>query len=252
MLSTLDLFLSEEMLHKLKSYYLRQRYIPTRLSPFLNPFYLARGGLLKSIVALGQNMGRNILDVGCGTSPYRFLIPHDSWRGLEIDTPEARSRGVADDFYDGFAFPYAPNQFDGVLCNQVLEHVFTPEKFLSELFRVLKPGGHLLLSVPFIWDEHEPPFDFGRYTSFGLASLLEGAGFKMIQHHKVGTGATVIFQLVNAYVHKLVAGRSSYLRGLAMMFIMAPVNLLAIVLIPLLPHHEDLYLDHVVLAEKPL
>ena len=240
------------MFYKLKIYYLRQRYIPTRLSVVLNPFYLARVGLLNSIVALGQNLGRNILDVGCGTSPYRFLIPHDSWRGLEIDTPEARTRGVADDYYEGLSFPYGPNHFDGVLCNQVLEHVFTPEEFLAELFRVLKPGGKLLLSVPFIWDEHEQPYDYGRYTSFGLASLLGGAGFEILRHEKVGTGSTVLFQLVNAYVHKLVAQRSFYLQGLAMMFIMAPVNLLAIILIPLLPHHGDLYLDHVVLAEKPL
>jgi SAM-dependent methyltransferase len=240
------------MLNTLKDYYLRQRYIPTLLSPFLNPFYLARSGLLKSIVAMGQDAGRNILDVGCGTSPYRLRIPHESWRGLEIDTPEARSRGWADDFYDGISFPYASHHFDGVLCNQVLEHVFTPEKFLSELFRVLEPGGKLIISVPFIWDEHEQPFDFGRYTSFGLVSLLEGAGFKIIQYQKVGTGPTVLFQLVNAYVHKLVANRSPILRGMAMIFIMAPVNLLAIALIPLLPHHEDLFLDQVVLAEKPL
>lgn len=138
------------MLNRVKDFYLRQRYIPTLLSPFMNPFYLARSGLLKSIVAMGQDIGRNILDVGCGTSPYRLRIPHESWRGLEIDTPEARSRGGADDFYDGFSFPYVSHHFDGVLCNQVLEHVFTPEKFLSELFRVLKPGGKLLLSVPFI------------------------------------------------------------------------------------------------------
>lgn len=74
----------------------------------------------------------------------------------------------------------------------------------------------------------------------------------MIQHEKVGTGTTVLFQLVNAFVHKLVANRSPILRGMAMIFVMTPVNLLAIVLIPSLSQHEDLFLDHVVFAEKPL
>lgn len=163
------------MFQSLKLYYFRQRYAPTLLSPFLNPFYLARIGLLKFIVAMGQNMGRNVLHVGCGTTPYRALIPHESWCGLEFDTPEAGARQIADDFYDGFAFSYESNHFDGVLCNQVLEHVFTPENFLSELYRVLEPGGKLLLSVPFIWDEHEQPYDYRRYTTFGLESLLEEA-----------------------------------------------------------------------------
>ena len=72
-----------------------------------------------------------------------------------------------------------------MLCNQVLEHVFNPQEFLGELGRVLARGGRLLLTVPFVWDEHEQPFDYARYSSFGLKALLEQHGFRVLQHRKL-------------------------------------------------------------------
>jgi SAM-dependent methyltransferase len=70
----------------------------------------------------------------------------------------------------------------------VLEHVFNPDDFLNEVNRVLKPSGKLLLTVPFVWDEHEQPYDYARYSSFGLRSLLEKHGFSIVKHEKVGGG----------------------------------------------------------------
>ena len=58
------------------------------------------------------------------------------------------------------------------MCNQVLEHVFNPDDFVREIARVLKPGGALLLTVPFVWNEHEQPYDYARYSSFGLRAFL--------------------------------------------------------------------------------
>jgi len=251
-LSSLFISLYNIAYRDLFQYYLRQRYSPTFLSVFINPFYFARKGLFKAIQSTANRLGMDVLDVGCGTSPYRSLIPHTSWRGLEIDTKEARLRQLADDFYDGVHFPYPSHSFDSLLCNQVLEHVFTPQSFIEELFRVLKPGGTLLLTVPFIWDEHEQPFDYGRYTSFGLRSLLEAAGFIIIEHRKIGTGATVLFQLANAYAHKMLTGKSISVRMCGVLLVIAPINLLGILLIPILPVNQDLYLDHLIVAERPL
>ena len=70
-------------------------------------------------------------------------------------TALVRQRGEADYFYDGQSFPFKGGSFDVVLTNQVLEHVFNPDVFLSEIHRVLTPDGVLLLTVPFLWDEHE-------------------------------------------------------------------------------------------------
>ena len=65
----------------------------------------------------------------------------------------------ADRSYDGKTFPFSDGEFDAVLTSEVLEHVFNPDEFLSEINRVLRDDGVLLLTVPFVWDEHEQPFD---------------------------------------------------------------------------------------------
>lgn len=78
-----------------------------------------------------------------------------------------------DMFYNGITFPIDSCSIDGVICTQVLEHVANPESLISEIERVLKPGGKLILTVPFLWQQHEKPYDFTRFTSFGLRRLLE-------------------------------------------------------------------------------
>jgi SAM-dependent methyltransferase len=66
-----------------------------------------------------------------------------------------RENGIADDLYDVERFPYQGLSFDSVLFNQVLEHVFNPNEFLTEINRILRSGAQLLLTVPFAWDWHE-------------------------------------------------------------------------------------------------
>src|SRR3546814_13294445 len=76
-----------------------------------------------------------MLDVGCGTKPYRELFELEEYIGLEIDSPSARTQSRADYFYDGKKFPFEAEIFNSVLCNQVLEHVFNPDDFLQEVDR---------------------------------------------------------------------------------------------------------------------
>ena len=142
------------------------------------------------------------------------------------------------------------DSFDSVLCNQVLEHVFNPDYFLSEIHRVLKPSGKLLLTVPFVWDEHEKPYDFARYTSFGLTSLLEKNGFHVLEHRKIGADATILFQLINAYFFKVIQKLPKIIRFFLVISIMAMVNILGVILGWVLPKNPDLYLDQLILVEK--
>jgi SAM-dependent methyltransferase len=192
-----------------------------------------------------------ILDVGCGRKPYRDLMPCARYVGLEVDSPHARAHSFADAYYDGRVFPFADGSFDGALCSQVFEHVFTPAPFLREVQRVIRPGGHLVLTVPFVWDEHEQPHDFARYSSFGLRAELERAGFEVVAMRKSMADSRVLFQLWNAYLYKLTRSRSSGLNLLAMLLLMAPVNVAGIICGKILPRNADLYLDNLVLARKP-
>ena len=76
----------------------------------------------------------------------------------------------ADFFYNGDYFPFDDNSFDCLVCFQVMEHVDNVDLFLAEIKRVLKPDGLLLASAPFMWPEHEMPYDFKRWTSIGFLS----------------------------------------------------------------------------------
>jgi SAM-dependent methyltransferase len=77
------------------------------------------------------------------------------------------------------AIPLADNSFDTVLCTQTIEHVYDHQKLLAEAFRLLKPGGYLILSGPFYWPLHEEPHDFFRFTRYGFEELLRSTGFSV-------------------------------------------------------------------------
>jgi SAM-dependent methyltransferase len=236
------------MIKSLKQIIQKEQFEPTLLGVFLNPFFIARRGLLKSIRELGKNINGKTLDVGCGTKPYEKYFNCSEYVGLEIETTLNRELKKADYFYNGKTFPFKDSEFDSVVTNQVLEHVFNPDEFLKEMNRVLKVEGKLLLTVPFVWDEHEQPYDYARYSSFGLKSLLEEHGFEVVKQQKSVNDFRVIIQLVNAYVYKKVH-QLQLIRQLTTISFCAVVNVIGL-LSALLPKNNDLYLDNVILARK--
>lgn len=237
--------------NRLRRWKQRQQFLPGPGGFLVNPFYFARRGLLEGLQEFLPQLRGAVLDVGCGSQPYRALVPAARYVGLEIDTPQARASFAADVYYDGRTLPFDAGSFDAVLCSQVFEHVFTPAEFLGEISRVLRPGGLLLLTVPFVWDEHEQPRDFARYSSFGLRTLLERAGFEVRAQRKSLADGRVLFQMLNAYLYKVTLTRRPRINLLMALLLMAPVTLLGMGFGRLLPGNADLYLDNIVLARKP-
>jgi SAM-dependent methyltransferase len=231
-------------------YFNRQHFNPDILGLFVNPFYFARKGLHENISTFANKITGRTLDVGCGQKPYEKLFGSSHYIGLEIDSPENRQNKKADYFYDGMKFPFQDNEFDSIIVNEVFEHVFNPTDFLQEINRVLKPEGILLMTVPFVWDEHEQPHDYARYSSFGLVSIVEKHGFKVIERRKSMNDIRVIFQMLTGYIYKKTVSRNGYLNLLTTLFLMAPINVLGELLSKILPSSDDLYLDNIILAKK--
>jgi SAM-dependent methyltransferase len=239
------------MFARLKSSIREQDFNPGKLGLLVNPFYFARKALRQQIKSLARHISGRVLDVGCGSKPYESLLNCSEYVGMEIDTPENREKKIADLLYTGGAFPIEDSSFDWVVSTEVFEHVFNPDVFLSEIARVLKPSGGLLLTVPFIWDEHEQPFDYARYTSFGLRYLLESHGFEIIELRKSVDDIRVIFQMINAYLYKKVISENRPIRNsMLILLLMAPFNLTGALLAKLMPSNSDLYLDNIILARK--
>lgn len=117
-----------------------------------------------------------VIDLGCGFTPYRHLI-HNA---LVYHTLDARPRREVDFVADIQRMTVVPSEcYDTALCFEVLEHVPDTQEALREIHRVLKPGGRLIFSVPFLSRLHELPHDYYRFTANGIAYLLEGTGFTL-------------------------------------------------------------------------
>jgi SAM-dependent methyltransferase len=120
-----------------------------------------------------------VLDVGCGHKPYRSLLLSPASRASDyigVDLP-GNPYSAPDLEWDGVTLPRADGSVDSVLLTEVLEHCPDPAHVLGEVYRVLRPGGFLFLTVPFIWPIHTVPNDEYRYTPFSLERLLAGADF---------------------------------------------------------------------------
>ena len=154
---------------------------------WLGTFYLSR----KLNKLLPQLNGR-ILDVGCGKCPYRTLFSKAT-EYIGIDVVEG---GKADFIVTpDAAWPLADASFDVVLATQVIEHVENLPYTLGEISRVCKPGGIIILSFPFLYNEHGSPYDFQRYTIHGASKLMP---YKVkTLERQGGFGSTVIILTLN-------------------------------------------------------
>lgn len=140
--------------------------------------------------------GARVLDAGAGNAPYAELFRHCSY----VTSDWTHSPHDAAEDVDIIAslddLPLDDCVFDAVVCTQVLEHVPNPLAALEELRRVLAPGGRLWLTAPLVWEVHEEPYDFFRYTAYGLRSLLEHAGYVDVDVRPLNGYFTTVGQLL--------------------------------------------------------
>jgi SAM-dependent methyltransferase len=123
-----------------------------------------------------------VVDLGCGTRPYENDILDTADYYIGVDWGNTMHGAHADVIADvAQPLPLRDHAADCVVAFDVLEHVAEPGRMLAESWRILQPGGMLMISVPFQWWVHEAPWDFYRYTRHGLEYLLGKAGFADVQ-----------------------------------------------------------------------
>ncbi|NQT30395.1 MAG: class I SAM-dependent methyltransferase [Candidatus Saganbacteria bacterium] len=134
--------------------------------------------------------GDILLDAGAGNQPYRKLFSQANYESCDYQVVLEESNQATDipqTFHcDLENIPKPDNTYDAIICNQVLEHVKRPQKVVSEMFRVLRPGGKLFLTTPQCSGLHMPPHNYFNFLEFGLRFLFEQAGFEIVSIKPLG------------------------------------------------------------------
>jgi SAM-dependent methyltransferase len=158
-------------------------------------FDLQAGSLWRDLSRVLATVRGTLVDVGCGAQPYRRLLPSGAdYIGLDTERAHADFGYAMPDvrlIADDGRWPVEDASADVVLATETLEHVVDPPAFLAEAHRCLRPGGRLVLTVPFAARWHYIPNDYWRFTPSALRILLERAGFAEVVVHARGNERTV-------------------------------------------------------------
>ena len=224
---------------------------PRLLGLFLNPSHIIRRSLRQAIKEQSRLIEGRVLDFGCGSKPYEALFTRaTAYIGADIlVSGHEHTESKVDFFYDGNSLPFADKEFDAVVSFEVFEHIFNLPQVLPEISRVTRDSGYLLISIPFAWGEHEVPYDFARYTSFGISHLLQNHGYEIVSLRKTTTSFLAICQLFISYLESIAPkNRLGWL--LFLLCLSLPCTTLAYALNRVLPKRDALFCNTVVLARK--
>lgn len=148
--------------------------------------------------ALRAHARGRLLDLGCGNVPlYEMYRPSIS-SAICVDWPNSyHGRAHVDVACDlNQPFPFASSSFDTIVVSDVMEHLFDYQTVWSEMARLLRPSGRLIVGVPFLYWLHEEPFDHFRPTEFALRRYCEQHGFRIVTLAPYGGACDVIFDIV--------------------------------------------------------
>lgn len=229
----------------------KEKFQPGIIGFFINNNYLIRKPLFNAIRKHTLKLEGDLLDFGCGSKPYKsFFKNTKSYIGVDykIEGREERQREV-DVFYDGKNIPFEDKKFDSILCTEVLEHVFNVEELLKEFNRILKVGGKALITTPFMWEEHEVPYDYARYTTPALLSLYKKHGFDIVENSRTGDYIKILFQFQINYIKNILPG-NKIIRQIILVPFVFLLNLLGTIFSAILPKEQTAYFNNVFLLEK--
>lgn len=146
----------------------------------------------------------SVLDLGGGKGGYRPIVGDraEDYKVSDLYAPNADFRD------DARNLGHKDNTFDTILCLEMLEHVDDTQKVVSELYRVLKPGGHVIATAPFMLAQHGNPEDFYRFTPRGLEFFFKRAGFTVAESGGLGGVKSTIAKIFKTFAKDGRTGKS--------------------------------------------
>lgn len=181
-----------------------------RLQPSLGDWdYLILKDIVAYVKGASINCAGRLLDFGCGRSPYRGLFPRCEYLRADLDMSKGADFVVAED-----GTLNAPTGgFNVILSTQVAEHVMFPNVYFSEAFRLLQPGGVLILTTHGMWEDHAVPYDFQRWTADGLERDLRSVGFVDVHVTRLSCESRALWQMISHHWSMCLEG-PGLLRGI--------------------------------------
>jgi SAM-dependent methyltransferase len=191
----------------------RSKFIGLPLTADTQDIFWMRNAIEGALRAALPRFHGTLLDVGCGVKPYEEILlgagsAVQRYIGLDLAPTEgaAYAQAAPDITWDGTVIPMDDASVDSVMATEVLEHCPEPGRVLSEIFRVLRPGGTLFLTVPFLWPLHDMPYDEYRYTPFSLERIMRTAGFTGVELKPTGGWNASLAQMIGLYVERAPMG----------------------------------------------
>ncbi|QDC51241.1 methyltransferase domain-containing protein [Candidatus Methylopumilus universalis] len=221
-------------------------FLDKRLNYSGDKWFSLDGILQRQISAFlpSNSLGR-ILDYGAGNSPYRSFLSYKSY--ITLDITQNLTNSVDFIVNPEEKLPFDDSSFETVLLLDVLEHLPDPDRVLGEIVRVLSPGGRLFISVPFIYREHETPYDIARYTSFGIRNLINRHKGHIHRLDKVGN---IYYTLLTLFLERGVSNGEINTLGLTGRVANFLIRQLVPLMVPLLrlpPSNQDGIYHHILI-----
>lgn len=192
----------------------------------------------KLLEQASQYVKGDVYDLGCGSAAYREWVLDSGNSYCGVDWSNARGGANVDIICDlNKKIELPDNVADTVLSFSVLEHLYAPESFLKECFRVMKNGAYILLRVPWQWQVHEAPHDYYRYSPNGLHHLLTKAGFSVVDVRPLSGLMSTLVLKANLFTRRKIRGPRLFRRGCEQA--LTPFWFLGQLLAPQLDKHFD-------------
>ncbi len=138
-----------------------------------------------SLLLMHHYIRGDMIDLGCGDMPFKRLLVNQVSLYHSMDLwPCSDEVTYIGDISDMKMVP--SERYDSAICMEVLEHVPNPFRAVREIYRILRPGGVAILSVPHLSRLHDEPYDYFRFTVYGLRQVLQDAGFLVINIYTRG------------------------------------------------------------------